>query len=151
MSNEEAAPLRIAGYASLYDRRDLAGDIVRPGAFTASLAEAGAAGVAMLFQHHTDEPIGVWEYIREDAMGLHVEGRLLAAGPRGATARRLVRLGALDGLSIGYRAVRSTRRPDGGRDLLQLNLWEVSLVTFPMLPTARFRVLTPQTLEREAA
>lgn len=141
-ANSGSGSLEVAGYASLFDIEDHGRDLVRSGAFTASLAEKGAAGVRMLFQHDAAEPVGVWDEIVEDGRGLYVRGRILGGGPRGRAALGLVREGAVDGLSIGFRTTRSAPRPGGGRDLLQLDLWEVSIVTFPMLPQARLRVLT---------
>lgn len=64
------------GYASLFNRADMAHDVVLPGAFRKSLAERGAGGVRMLFQHDPAHPIGVWEHLEEDALGLKVRGRL---------------------------------------------------------------------------
>jgi len=129
--------LQIEGYASLFDVRDLGGDVVRPGAFATSLLRKGT--VPMLFQHEAGEPVGVWDEMFEDRRGLFVRGRVMASGPRGRVARRLLARGALDGLSIGFRAGKSAHRPDG-RALLEIDLWEVSLVSFPMLPQARLRV-----------
>ncbi len=135
---EEA--LRIEGYASLFDQRDLASDLVRRGAFAASLLTRGAPGIRMLFQHQASEPIGVWDSIREDVRGLYVRGRLFAEGPVGRTATALVGRGAVDGLSIGFRTLRE-RKSEKGRELLEIELWEVSIVTFPMLPQARLRIV----------
>jgi len=135
--------LEVAGYASLFDIEDHGRDLVRSGAFARSLKAKGPRGVRMLFQHDAGEPVGVWDEIVEDGRGLHVRGRILGDGPRGRAALGLVREGAVDGLSIGFRTVRSAPRPGGGRDLLDLDLWEVSIVTFPMLPQARLRVLAP--------
>jgi len=132
--------LGVAGYASLFDIEDHGGDVVRSGAFAASLAARGPQGVRMLFQHDAGEPVGVWDELREDGRGLYVRGRILAAAPRGRAALALAGQGAVDGLSIGFRVRRSAPRPGGGRDLLELDLWEVSIVTFPMLPQARLRV-----------
>jgi HK97 family phage prohead protease len=129
----------ISGYASLFDHADQGGDLVRPGAFTVSLkrlAEAGRA-VKMLWQHDPAQPIGIWDDIREDARGLWVKGRLLPDVARAREAQALIAAGAIDGLSIGYRTERAVKATDGTRHLHQLDLWEVSLVTFPMLPTAR--------------
>ena len=90
----------------------------------------------MLWQHDPARPIGVWDEVREDACGLYVKGRLLADVAQGREALALVEAGAIDGLSIGYRTKRAIK--DGGaRRLLEVELWEVSLVTFPMLPEAR--------------
>ncbi|TVQ55974.1 MAG: HK97 family phage prohead protease [Rhodobacteraceae bacterium] len=127
---------RIEGYASLFDVADQSGDVVAPGAFAASLLRAGRR-VKLLWQHDPAQPIGVWDEIAEDARGLRVKGRLLTEIRAGAEAAALVRAGAIDGLSIGYRTVRAAKAADGGRRLLEVDLWEVSLVTFPMLPEAR--------------
>ncbi|SLN21656.1 Caudovirus prohead protease [Pseudoruegeria aquimaris] len=129
----------IAGYASLFGAQDQGGDIVEAGAYAASLAELKAAGrrVKMLWQHDPAQPIGLWDEVREDARGLWVKGRLLTDVARGAEAARLIEAGAIDGLSIGYRTRRAEKARGGGRRLIELELWEVSLVTFPMLPQAR--------------
>ncbi|WP_394342991.1 HK97 family phage prohead protease [Paenirhodobacter populi] len=130
---------RIVGYASLFDETDQGGDRVAPGAYAASLARLKAEGlsVKMLWQHDPAEPIGLWDVIREDARGLYVEGRLLPEVARAREAAALIGAGAIDGLSIGYRAVRATKDAAGRRVLHEIELWEVSLVTFPMQRTAR--------------
>lgn len=130
---------RIEGYASLFDLADQGGDVVQPGAYGASLARMRAEGrqVKMLWQHDPAQPIGVWDEVGEDARGLWVKGRLLADVRRGREAMALVAAGAVDGLSIGYRTLRAERDGKGRRLLAELDLWEVSLVTFPMLPQAR--------------
>lgn len=134
---------RFAGYASAFGLVDESGDVVMPGAFAQSLARRGRAGIRMLFQHDPKEPVGVWEAIREDAFGLWVEGRLVPGVPRADALRRLIERRAIDGLSIGFRTVRATRdgqRADGKsahRKLWQIDLWEISIVTFPMLDRAR--------------
>ena len=148
-NNGSSPALGVAGYASLCDIEDHGRDGVRAGAFTASLARRGADGVRMLFQHDAGEPVGVWEEIRDDGRGLFVRGRILSDAPRGRAVRGLVAQGALDGLSIGFRALRSAPREGGGRDLLELDLWEVSIVTFPMLAQARLSV--PASYTRPAA
>jgi HK97 family phage prohead protease len=129
----------IQGYASLYGQIDNGGDVVAPGAYTKSLASLAAEGrsVKMLWQHDPAQPIGVWDEIREDAKGLWVKGRILPEVEKGREASALLAAGAIDGLSIGYRTVNATRGAKGERILQQLELWEVSVVTFPMLPTAR--------------
>jgi HK97 family phage prohead protease len=83
------------------------------------------------------QPIGVWDEVREDGRGLWVKGRILDSVARGREAAALIVAGAIDGLSIGYRTVRAAKNDTGQRVLTELDLWEVSLVTFPMLPTAR--------------
>lgn len=129
----------IEGYASLFGRRDQGGDVVQKGAYAVSLKALAAAGrrVKMLWQHDPARPIGVWEEVREDATGLYVKGRILDEVVQGREAAALLAAGAIDGLSIGYRTLRAERDGKGNRVLSELELWEVSLVTFPMLPEAR--------------
>jgi hypothetical protein len=125
------------GYASLFGKRDAAGDMVMPGAFAGSLKVRGAANIRMLFQHDPAEPVGVWLEMFEDAYGLWVQGRLDKNVQRGRELISLLESGGIDGLSIGFRTVNANRTRDGGRNLLAVDLWEVSLVTFPMLGGAR--------------
>ena len=129
----------ISGYASLFGARDQGGDVVQKGAYAASLARLQRQGraVKMLWQHDPAQPIGVWDEVREDALGLWVKGRILTDVEKGREAAALLAAGAMDGLSIGYRTIKSTKAADGGRILNELELWEVSLVTFPMLSEAR--------------
>ena len=129
---------RFAGYASVFGRRDEAGDVVMPGAFGKSLKRRGATEVRMLFQHDPKEPIGIWDAALEDGHGLWVEGRLVPGVPRADALRRLIERRAIDGLSIGFRTVRATREARGStRQLWAIDLWEISIVTFPMLAEAR--------------
>jgi hypothetical protein len=126
------------GYASIFDREDLARDVIVPGAFRNSLAERGVAGVRMLYQHDPAHPIGVWERIEEDALGLKVRGRLTLGTEKARDVLSLMRAGAIDGLSIGFKAKRTRREQRSGvRRILDLELWEISIVTFPMMPGAR--------------
>ena len=133
---DEAA---IEGYASLFGQVDQGGDIVGEGAYAASLSALAEEGrkVKMLWQHDPAQPIGVWDEVREDANGLYVKGRLLDGTQAGREAIALIAAGAIDGLSIGYRTVKAAKTEGGQRLLKELELWEVSLVTFPMLPSAR--------------
>jgi HK97 family phage prohead protease len=127
-----------AGYASIFGAVDLGRDTVERGAFTKALARKRAAGIRMLFQHNPDEPIGTWTAIREDARGLYVEGRISADVAKGREVLALLRSGGLDGLSIGFKTVRArTDAKTGIRRILEADLWEISVVTFPMLPSAR--------------
>ena len=107
------------GYASLFDREDLAKDVILPGAFRLSLSERGAQGVRMLYQHDPAHPIGVWERIEEDALGLKVRGRLTLETEKARDVLYLMRAGAIDGLSIGFKAKR-TRRDQRSGDRLCL-------------------------------
>ncbi len=129
---------RIEGYASLFGIEDQGRDIVVPGAFRTALSQRGASGIRMLFQHDPAQPIGAWDEIREDARGLFVRGHLIADAPRAREILALIRGRALDGLSIGFRARRAVRDArTGQRRLYDIDLWEISIVTFPMLPGAR--------------
>ena len=137
-------PSRIAmdgtfeGYASLFRMPDLGKDIVEPGAFRESLARRGPAGVRLLWQHDPAEPLGRWLSLIEDSRGLFVRGRLSLAVARAREIHALMRDGAIDGLSIGFRPEKARSEPRTGlRRLERVDLWEVSIVTFPMLPQAR--------------
>ncbi|MFV0492421.1 MAG: HK97 family phage prohead protease [Pseudorhodobacter sp.] len=129
----------VEGYASLFGKCDQGGDVVKKGAYAASLKRLSGGGrrVKMLWQHDPAQPIGVWDEVREDDTGLYVKGRILDEVERGREAAALLAAGAIDGLSIGYRTLRAERDGKGHRLLSELELWEVSLVTFPMLPEAR--------------
>ena len=129
--------LPIEGYASLWGVADLNGDVVAKGAFGGTLAANRAPGVRMLHQHESRSPVGVWDAMREDERGLWVRGRIMDWSAEARFAQALSRAGALDGLSIGFRSQRA-RREGRLRVLVEVELWEVSLVTFPMLPGARF-------------
>ncbi len=131
--------VEISGYASLFGKADQGGDVVEAGAYARSLTRLDAKDgrVKMLWQHDPAQPIGVWDEVREDKAGLWVKGRILRDVEKGREAAALIEAGAIDGLSIGYRTVRATKNDTGGRLLSELELWEVSLVTFPMLPDAR--------------
>jgi uncharacterized protein len=130
------------GYASLFRIADLGKDVVEPGAFRDSLARRGPGGVKLLWQHDPTEPIGRWIELHEDSRGLHVRGRLSLAVARAREIHALMRDGAIDGLSIGFRSERARTDPRTGlRRLEKVDLWEISLVTFPMLPQARVAVV----------
>lgn len=132
-----------SGYASLFGARDQSGDVVMPGAFAASLKKRGAAEVRMLFQHDAAEPVGSWIDLHETPRGLHVTGRLDRNVQRARELFSLLESKGLDGLSIGFRTVRARRdRASASRLLTEIDLWEISLVTFPMLPGARVTGVT---------
>lgn len=136
---------RFEGYASLFGLRDRSGDVVKRGAFRSSLAAKLPREVRLLHQHKAEEPIGIWEEIREDARGLFVRGRLILDSPRAAEVWALMREGAIDGLSIGYKTVRAGKTGQAkGRVLFDIDLWEISLVTFPLLAGARVTRLEGQ-------
>jgi HK97 family phage prohead protease len=134
-----------SGYASLFGTPDLGRDVVERGAFARSLRGRGPGGVRMLFQHDPGQPIGTWLELREDARGLFVQGRLATEVARAREVLALMRSGALDGLSIGFKPVRArTESATGLRRILEADLWEISVVTFPMLPGARIRQVKGQ-------
>ena len=138
----------IEGYASYFGKCDNGGDVVQLGAYAASLTALAQKGgsIKMLWQHDPTQPIGVWDEVSEDEKGLYVKGRLLLDVAKGREALALIEAGAIDGLSIGYRTIRAQKNDKGQRLLSELELWEVSLVTFPMLPDARVGAkVTPPT------
>lgn len=126
---------RFSGYASVFNRLDSGGDIVMPGAFAKSLVKKRGR-IRLLFQHDPKEPVGIWETMAEDSHGLLVSGRLIDGVPRAEALRRLIENRALDGLSIGFRTVKASRQ-GGSRLLHEIDLYEVSIVTFPMMEDAR--------------
>lgn len=141
--------LAISGYASLFGLADQGGDVVAPGAYAGSLKamRARQGKVKMLWQHDPSQPIGVWDEVREDSRGLWVAGHLLPDVAKAREAAALIAAGAVDGLSIGYRTKRATRDPKGHRLLTEIELWEVSLVTFPMQREARVEAKSDPVLE----
>lgn len=148
--------LHISGYASLFNQIDLSGDVVRKGAFSASLLQMKLGKTPMLFGHETHDPIGVWDRVFEDKTGLFVSGRIFRGTDRANRTQKLITEGALSGLSIGYRVKRSSPRPNSGRDLFELDLWEVSVVAFPMLRLARitqfsYPPFTPNFIQEQSA
>ena len=129
-----------SGYGSIFNNVDLGNDIVEVGAFSKSIARKGAKGIKMLYQHKADEPIGVFDEIIEDTRGLRVKGRLALGTQRGKEVYELMKMGAIDGLSIGYRVdAKGYDYDDKGkkRKLKEVDLMEISAVTFPMNPNAR--------------
>jgi HK97 family phage prohead protease len=126
------------GYASVFDIIDQGHDIIIRGAFLRSLKERGAQAIRFLWQHDPSEPIGRIEEVREDQRGLYVRGRLLLDVARAREAHALMVAGALDGLSIGFHTVTADLDDfTGVRRLMDVDLWEISLVTFPMQTEAR--------------
>lgn len=127
-----------SGYASLFNQRDASGDIVMPGAFHKSLLRRPAEDIRMLFQHDPAEPVGTWLEVRETERGLYVLGRLNKNVQRGHELLALLESGGIDGLSIGFKTLSARKdKISGARLLTKIDLWEISLVTFPMLDGAR--------------
>lgn len=128
------------GYGSVFGTEDSYNEVVLPGAFAESLKEHASKGTlpAMLWQHNPSDPIGVFTEMREDERGLYCEGQLCIEATMGASAYALLKAGAIRGLSIGYRLSHAPNY-DEENDVWQLtaiDLWEVSLVTFPANPDA---------------
>ena len=130
------------GYGSVFGNKDLGNDVVEKGAFARSLKMKHPRDVKLLYQHKSDMPIGVFDEIKEDEHGLMVKGRLALKTQAGAEAYELMKMGALKGLSIGFKVnpekVSYDRRTNK-RIIKEVDLMEVSLVTFPMNPKAMIR------------
>ena len=137
----------IEGLASVFLETDQSGDRVRPGAFAESLKRSRS--FPMLWRHRPGAIAGVWTRFCETGRGLEVRGMVDTAKPYGRLADQEISRG-LNGLSIGFRPQRWRFRPDGGRDLIELDLVEVSLVRDPMANGARFRVIETSDLRRVA-
>ena len=130
----------VEGYASLFGEVDAARDMMMPGAFSRTLKSRGLRRIPMLFQHDPSEPVGVWLELVEDFRGLRARGKLIPDVARARELLALLRAGAIDGLSIGFRTVRGRIDPASRvRRILDLDLWEISIVTFPLLAGARVR------------
>lgn len=129
--------MRFAGYAAIFGRPDRGGDVVRAGAFAKALKRPSGA-VPLLWQHAPARPIGRIEYLKEDRRGLRVIGRL-SDGAAGREAAALLTEGAVRGLSFGYRVREAAG--EGPRELVELELVEISLVTLPMQPRARVHAI----------
>lgn len=130
----------VEGYGSVFGERDSYDDVIAPGAFKGSLAAHKAVGTmpAMLWQHDGAKPIGIWTEMVEDSKGLRIKGQLALETVLGKEAHALLKLGALNGLSIGFVSKQWTYDRDTDvRTLTELDLWEVSLVTFPANGKAR--------------
>jgi len=149
---------RFSGYGSVFETVDSYNEAVAPGAFEQSLAKRPAEKVKMLWQHNTYEPIGVYDSMVEDEHGLRVSGRILPSVQRGREAIELLKAGAIDGLSIGFMPQKYEDDDETGvRRVLAVDLWEVSIVTFPANEDALIELQksicagvtpTPSTLER---
>jgi HK97 family phage prohead protease len=132
---------RFAGYASVFNVVDSQRDVIMRGAFQHTV-KGRAGAIKLLWQHQQEEPIGVFDKMFEDARGLYVEGRLLLNVQRAKEAHTLLKAGAISGLSIGYSPLRYTiDAATGIRKLAEVELWEISLVTFPANAAANVTVV----------
>lgn len=130
----------VEGYGSVFGVRDNYDDVIAKGAFIQSLKDHKAAGTmpAMLWQHDEDKPIGIWTEMVEDEKGLRIKGQLAMETVKGKEAHALLKMGAINGLSIGFMSKQwAYDRETEVRTLTEIDLWEVSLVTFPANEKAR--------------
>lgn len=130
-------PARFAGYAALFDIADAGRDTIRRGAFTRTLS-GRSTPLPLFWQHRPDQPVGVVEHAAEDARGLRVIARIDHPDSRAA---HLLAAGQVNGLSFGFRA-RAARHSEAGRELLEIDLFEVSLVIHPLQYGARVHLVT---------
>ena len=140
------------GYASIFGNKDLGNDVIEKGAFMRSLRKKGAKKIKMLYQHDTKEPIGVFDKVMEDQNGLYVKGRLAMGTQKGKEVYELMKMGAIDGLSVGYRVDAKGHHYDDKRKyrvLKEVDLMEISAVTFPMNPRARIQAVKSDMTVRE--
>ena len=141
-----------AGYAAIFNNEDLGRDVIMPNAFTKSLQRRPAGKVKMLRQHDSDEPIGIWLDLAEDNKGLRAKGKLILETVKGRETHALMRAGALDGLSIGFRTVKDRfDRAKGIRYLEEIDVPEISIVTFPLNPRATVSTVKGHDPERARA
>lgn len=134
----------ITGYGAVFGNKDSYGDVIEPGAFRETL---GRRKVKMLWQHRMDEPVGVWDEMREDDNGLFMKGRIALGTSKGREGYELIKMGALDGLSIGFRTTQDEMDGDV-RKLKSIDLYEVSLVTIPANSMATVTSVKEEMTER---
>ena len=150
--DDEEGKGEFSGYASIFGNKDLGNDVIEKGAFMRSLRRKGPKKIKMLYQHDTKEPIGVFDSIKEDGDGLYVKGRLAMGTQKGKEVYELMKMGAIDGLSVGYRVDSKGYEYDDRkkyRRLKQVDLMEISAVTFPMNPRARIQAVKSDFTVRE--
>ena len=128
------------GYASVFGNKDLGNDVIKKGAFADSIKYKKPKQIKLLYQHKTDEPIGVIDTLEEDSRGLKIKGRLAMGTQKGKEVFELMKMGALDSMSIGYRLSPDDYKYNDKqkkRTITNLDLMEISMVTFPMNPKAK--------------
>ena len=140
---------RFEGYGAVFNNTDLGNDVIKNGAFRKSLRNRKPKNIKLLYQHKTDMPIGVFDSMKEDEHGLYVKGRLALKTQMGREAYELLKMGALDGLSIGFKTNPKNYHIDKRsrrRVIDEVELMEVSLVTFPMNPKATVQMVKGQSI-----
>ena len=143
---EENGTRKISGYGAIFGNEDSYSDIILPGAFAESLSKRPYP--KFLAQHEWDEVLGKWTLAREDERGLYLEGEF-AKTSAGDDYYELCKMGAIDGLSIGYATIESETDAKSRRLLKKLDLWEVSLVTFPANELATVTGVKSLKIDRE--
>ena len=128
------------GYGSVFNNKDLGNDVIKYGAFSESIKSKKPKQIKLLYQHKTDEPIGVIDSLEEDSRGLKIKGRLAMKTQKGKEVYELMKMGALDSMSIGYRLSPDDYKYSDKlkkRTISRVDLMEISMVTFPMNPKAK--------------
>ena len=128
------------GYGSVFNNKDLGNDVIKYGAFSESIKSKKPKQIKLLYQHKTDEVIGVIDSLEEDSRGLKIKGRLAMGTQKGREVFELMKMGALDSMSIGYRLSPDDYKYNDKqkkRTITNLDLMEISMVTFPMNPKAK--------------
>lgn len=127
-----------AGYACIFNQVDLGNDIILPSAFEKCLAQKQPNDISLLWQHDPNQPIGKWLELKADAKGLYVVGRLSVKTAQAHDVAIMIEDEVIDGLSIGFNTRNATQKSrDQTRLIHDLDLWEISIVTFPMQVKAR--------------
>ncbi len=153
LAEPEGDVATFTGYGSMFGNIDNGRDMVVKGAFEESITSKGASKVKMLWQHDPGQPIGVWTDMKEDGRGLKVSGKLLMTVQKAKEAYDLMKAGVVDGLSIGFRTLKESYDTEKGgrgyRKIEKADLWEISLVTFPMNPKATVTAVKQMPTDRE--
>lgn len=153
LADPEGDVATFTGYGSKFGNIDNGRDMVVKGAFEESISAKGPGKIKMLWQHDPGQPIGVWTDMKEDGQGLKVSGKLLLSIQKAKEAYEMMKAGIVDGLSIGFRTMKESYDTEKGgrgyRKIEKADLWEISLVTFPMNPKATVMAVKTMPTDRE--
>ena len=136
---QDSSNFEFSGYASVFNIPDSYNDIILPGAFKDSLLNSDCSKIKLLWQHNTKKPIGIFTRLEETVKGLFVAGKIVTSFAKGREVASLLKIGAIDGLSIGFEA-EETFYADQFRYIKKAKLWEISVVTFPAHSNARVEI-----------
>lgn len=141
-AKEVSSEGQIKGYGAVFNNVDGGNDVIVADAFSGSIERMTSGGMKpkMLWQHDPAQPIGVWDTMKADERGLFMEGRIIADVAKGKETIALLKAGAVDGLSIGYKTLQASYKDtkEGRvREIKKADVWETSIVTFPMNEEAR--------------